>query len=126
VSVRAADRDLYGTSASAMGDPYPDPPRSVVRRFLLALGAQADRAVGTSFSAGFTDFQTWVRNEDLAPDWLWVGTDIVGNPYADVQRHVLAGRPDRPRDPQPDYVDPGSGRCISRSPGATPGPRILR
>ena len=81
---------------------------------------------GTPFSAGFTDFQTWIRNEDLAPDWLRVGTDIVGKPYADVQRHVLAGRPDRPRDPQPDYVGPGSGRCISRSPGATPGPRILR
>jgi len=67
-----------------------------------------------------------IRKEDLAPDWLRVGTDIVGKPCADVQRHVLAGRPDRPRDPQPDYVGPGSGRCISRSPGATPGPRILR
>jgi hypothetical protein len=33
---------------------------------------------GTPFPAGFTDLQTWIRNEDLAPDWLRVGTDIVG------------------------------------------------
>jgi hypothetical protein len=33
---------------------------------------------GTSFPPGFTDLQEWVRNENLAPDWLRVGTDIVG------------------------------------------------
>lgn len=33
---------------------------------------------GTPFPAGFTDLQSWIRNEDLAPDWLRVGTDIVG------------------------------------------------
>jgi PEP-CTERM motif len=33
---------------------------------------------GTPFPPGFTDLQTWIRNEDLAPDWLRVGTDIVG------------------------------------------------
>jgi hypothetical protein len=33
---------------------------------------------GTSFPPGFTDLQTWIRNEDLQPDWLRVGTDIVG------------------------------------------------
>jgi hypothetical protein len=33
---------------------------------------------GTSFPPGFTDLQTWIRNENLAPDWLRVGTDIVG------------------------------------------------
>ena len=33
---------------------------------------------GTSFPPGFTDLQEWIRNEDLAPDWLRVGTDIVG------------------------------------------------
>jgi hypothetical protein len=27
---------------------------------------------------GFTDLQSWIRNEDLAPDWLRIGTDIVG------------------------------------------------
>ncbi len=33
---------------------------------------------GTSFPPGFTDLQEWIRNEELAPDWLRVGTDIVG------------------------------------------------
>jgi hypothetical protein len=31
---------------------------------------------GTPFPAGTTDLQSWVRNEDLDPDWLRVGTDI--------------------------------------------------
>jgi hypothetical protein len=35
-------------------------------------------APGTPFPAGFTDLQEWVRNENLAPDWLRVGADIVG------------------------------------------------
>jgi hypothetical protein len=33
---------------------------------------------GTQFPAGFTDLQEWILNENLAPDWLRVGTDIVG------------------------------------------------
>jgi hypothetical protein len=33
---------------------------------------------GTPFPPGFTDLQAWIRNEDLQPDWLRVGTDIVG------------------------------------------------
>jgi hypothetical protein len=37
---------------------------------------------GTPFPAGFTDLQSWTRDEispnNLAPDWLRVGTDIVG------------------------------------------------
>jgi hypothetical protein len=32
----------------------------------------------TPFPPGFTDLQEWIRNENLAPDWLRVGTDIVG------------------------------------------------
>jgi hypothetical protein len=32
-------------------------------------------APGTPF---LPDLQAWIRNEDLAPDWLRVGTDIVG------------------------------------------------
>jgi len=35
-------------------------------------------APGTSFPAGFTDLQSWTRDESLAPDWLRVGQDIVG------------------------------------------------
>jgi hypothetical protein len=33
---------------------------------------------GTSFPPGFTDLQSWIRDENLAPDWLRIGTDIVG------------------------------------------------
>ena len=33
---------------------------------------------GTPFPPGSTDLQEWIRNENLAPDWLRVGTDIVG------------------------------------------------
>ena len=33
-------------------------------------------APGTPFPGGFTDLQSWMRNETLAPDWLRVGTDI--------------------------------------------------
>jgi hypothetical protein len=33
---------------------------------------------GTPFPPGFTDLQAWIRNENLQPDWLRVGTDIVG------------------------------------------------
>jgi hypothetical protein len=33
---------------------------------------------GTPFPPGFTDLQEWIRNNDLDPDWLRVGTDIVG------------------------------------------------
>jgi hypothetical protein len=35
---------------------------------------------GTAFPPGFTDLQTWIRDEALQPDWLRVGTDIVGGP----------------------------------------------
>ena len=33
---------------------------------------------GTPFPAGNTDLQAWIRNSALEPDWLRVGTDIVG------------------------------------------------
>jgi hypothetical protein len=33
---------------------------------------------GTPFPAGFTDLQAWTRDESLDPDWLRIGTDIVG------------------------------------------------
>jgi hypothetical protein len=35
-------------------------------------------APGTPFPAGFTDLQAWTRDEFLDPDWLRIGTDIVG------------------------------------------------
>jgi hypothetical protein len=33
---------------------------------------------GTPFPPGATDLQSWIRNEDLDPDWLRIGTDIIG------------------------------------------------
>jgi hypothetical protein len=33
---------------------------------------------GTPFPVGVTDLQSWIRNSDLDPDWLRIGTDIVG------------------------------------------------
>jgi hypothetical protein len=33
---------------------------------------------GTPFPAGFTDLQSWTRDGGIEPDWLRVGTDIVG------------------------------------------------
>jgi len=33
---------------------------------------------GTPFAPGNTDLQTWTRDDFLDPDWLRVGTDIVG------------------------------------------------
>lgn len=37
---------------------------------------------GTPFPPGFTDLQSWTRDGTIEPDWLRVGTDIVGgNPF---------------------------------------------
>jgi hypothetical protein len=33
---------------------------------------------GTPFPSGSTDLQAWMRNANLVPDWLRIGTDIVG------------------------------------------------
>jgi len=35
---------------------------------------------GIPFPAGSNDLQAWIRNENLAPDWSRIGTDIVGPP----------------------------------------------
>lgn len=36
-------------------------------------------APGTPFPPGATDLQTWIRDANLDPDWLRVGTDIIGS-----------------------------------------------
>src|SRR5262249_6985770 len=41
----------------------------------LWLSAPRPIVFGTPFN---TDLQAWIRNADLEPDWLRVGTDIVG------------------------------------------------
>jgi len=43
---------------------------------------------GTPFAP---DLQSWIRNENLAPDWLRIGTDIVGAPASFNQAFSLSG-----------------------------------
>jgi hypothetical protein len=47
--------------------------------FLWLSGTRPIVAPGTPFTP---DLQAWIRNENLAPDWLRVGTDIVGGATA--------------------------------------------
>lgn len=46
---------------------------------------------GTPFPAGFTDLQSWMRNENLDPDWLRIGTDIIGGTTTFNAQFTLAG-----------------------------------
>jgi len=52
-------------------------------------------APGTPYPPGFTDLQAWTRDESLSPDWLRVGTDIVGGSPAPTfnMTFSLTGRP---------------------------------
>ncbi len=42
----------------------------------LWLSAPKPIVSGTPFPPGFADLQSWIRNTDLKPDWLRIGTDI--------------------------------------------------
>jgi hypothetical protein len=44
----------------------------------LFLSAPRPITSGTPFPAGATDLQAWIRNANLSPDWLRIGTDIIG------------------------------------------------
>jgi len=47
----------------------------------LFLSAARPIVGGTPFPAGTTDLQAWIRNAELKPDWLRIGSDIInGNP----------------------------------------------
>ena len=48
----------------------------------LFLSAPKPITSGTAFPAGTTDLQAWIRNANLAPDWLRIGTDIIGGTLA--------------------------------------------
>jgi len=45
----------------------------------LFLSAPRPITSGTPFPPGFTDLQAWIRNANLAPDWLRIGADIIGS-----------------------------------------------
>ena len=46
--------------------------------FLFLSAPRPIVAPGTPFPAGVTDLQAWIRNSSLTPDWLRIGTDIIG------------------------------------------------
>ena len=56
---------------------------------------------GTPFAA---DLQTWIRNDDLAPDWSRVGTDITGQGPFNAS-FSLVGETDQDNDGVPDSLD---------------------
>lgn len=65
---------------------------------------------GTPFAA---DLQSWIRNDDLAPDWLRIGTDITGEgPFN--AAFSLFGETDEDNDGVPDSLD----QCPGTPPGA--------
>jgi hypothetical protein len=45
--------------------------------FLYLSGQRPIVPPGTPFPPGVTDLQAWIRNSNLAPDWLRIGTDII-------------------------------------------------
>jgi PEP-CTERM motif-containing protein len=48
------------------------------QHFLWLSASRPIDTTGTPFPAGVTDLQSWIRNAQLDPDWLRIGTDIVG------------------------------------------------
>jgi hypothetical protein len=67
-------------------------------------------APGTPF---MPDLQSWIRNDDLAPDWLRVGTDITAQGPFNAS-FALAGETDEDNDGVPDSLD----QCPDTPPGA--------
>jgi hypothetical protein len=48
------------------------------QHFLWLSASRPIDATGTPFPPGVTDLQSWIRNAQLDPDWLRIGTDIIG------------------------------------------------
>jgi len=62
---------------------------------------------GTPFPTGVTDLQAWIRNSNLAPDWLRIGTDIIdgATPQTFNMAFSLAG------ETVPEAGTPGQQNC---------------
>jgi hypothetical protein len=58
-------------------------------------------APGTPFTP---DLQSWIRNDNLAPDWLRIGTDVVGAGAFNAA-FSLTGETDEDNDGVPDSLD---------------------
>ncbi len=56
--------------------------------FLLLSAPRPITAPGTPF---MPDLQAWIRNDNLAPDWLRIGTDIVGGDVTFNETFSLSG-----------------------------------
>jgi hypothetical protein len=72
------------------------------------LWLSAQKPIVTPSGTPFTpDLQSWIRNENLAPDWLRVGTDIVGGNPAPTFNGAfsLRGTPDEEEVPEPGTLD---------------------
>jgi len=67
----------------------------------LWLSAPKPITSGTPFTQ---DLQSWIRNDDLAPDWLRIGTDITGQGPFNAS-FSLSGELDADNDGVPDDVD---------------------
>jgi hypothetical protein len=71
----------------------------------LFLSAPRPITAGTPFPAGTTDLQAWIRNSNLAPDWLRIGTDIVAGGNTFNMTYSLTGNT------IPEAGTPGQANC---------------
>jgi hypothetical protein len=71
----------------------------------LFLSAPRPITSGTPFPAGTTDLQAWIRNANLAPDWLRIGTDIIGGTTTFNMTFSLSGNT------IPEAGTPGHANC---------------
>ena len=78
--------------------------------FLLLSAPKPIVAPGSPFTP---DLQSWIRNDNLAPDWLRIGTDITAQGPFNVA-FSLFGETDSDGDGVPDSLD----RCPDTPPGA--------
>jgi len=55
------------------------------------------------------DLQAWVRNSDLSPDWMRIGTDIIGGTTTFNMTFSLSG------EAVPEAGTPGEANCHGKS-----------